>query len=332
MRNLATIQTIASITPHNNADSLDIATVLGWQCVVKRGEFSPGDKCVYFEIDSVLPQDVPALQFMASAGYRVRTIKLRGHVSQGLAMPMSCFPWLAKCEVGTDVSNMIGSGVTKFETVEHCGNARGSFPAFIRKTDEPRIQTCAGHMKRLYADELWYATEKLDGCSFTAYWDGTRFGVCSHNLDLEESESNAHWAIARKLNLPNKLPLLGIPTAIQGELVGPKIQGNKYGLTDNRLYLFSAWDIDSQRYEDVYSLANVAQYLGVPVVPMHGQYMRIDFEDVPGIVAMATGQSVIAPVKREGLVFRTVDARADSKYGHASFKAINPEFLLKHGE
>ncbi|WP_337564108.1 hypothetical protein [Megasphaera sp.] len=68
MRKLASIQKIISLTPIPNADRIELARVLGWKCVVKKGEFKVGDKCVYIEIDSIPPSDNPVFDFLKVSG------------------------------------------------------------------------------------------------------------------------------------------------------------------------------------------------------------------------------------------------------------------------
>ena len=88
-RKLASIQRIVSIEPIQGADKIELAIVLGWQCVVKKDEFKVGDLCVYIEIDSIVPADNPYFEFMKDRKYRVKTIRLRGIYSQGLVCPLN---------------------------------------------------------------------------------------------------------------------------------------------------------------------------------------------------------------------------------------------------
>ena len=90
MRKLASIQKIVDLQPIPKADRIEVATIQGWQCVVKKGEFQVGDLCVYFEIDSLLPEK-PVFEFMRDRKFRVRTIKLMKCVSMGLILPLSIF-------------------------------------------------------------------------------------------------------------------------------------------------------------------------------------------------------------------------------------------------
>lgn len=341
-RKLASIQVVEEIGPIDGADAIEVAKVLGWRCVVKKGEFSPGDRCVYFEIDSMVPKDVPALAFMEKQRWRVKTIKIRGQLSQGLAVPLTAFPWLAGKAVGEDVSSMIGSGVTKWEPDVHhslTGEARGSFPGFIRKTDEPRIQSCPGMLHR-HRDALWYCTEKLDGTSFTAYYYREDFGVCSRNLNLKPESAdgndtrNAHWRAAKAYglgtSLPNLCKALNRDLAVQGEIIGPKIQGNKYGRDGLELYVFGVYDIEAGAYVDLREMLGIAEALRLKTVPVIATDIPLADVSVDSIVAAAGGESVLAPIPREGVVYRTMAYEADDRHGHASFKAISNEFLLKH--
>ena len=163
-RKLVTIQKISDLKPIENADAIECAGVLGWHVVVKKGEFKIGDPCVYFEIDSLLPV-VSEFAFLSKSGvkksyadgkeyegYRLKTIRLRGQISQGLCLPISIldgkkYPTDSRknpvYQTGTDVTSLLG--VVKYEPVipaNLSGQAKGLFPGFIPKTDETRIQFC----------------------------------------------------------------------------------------------------------------------------------------------------------------------------------------------
>lgn len=88
MRQLATVREVSAIRPIEGADKIEVAQVDGWECVVQKGEFKVGDPIIYIEVDSVLPER-PEFEFMRNRKFRVRTIKLRGQVSQGLVLPLS---------------------------------------------------------------------------------------------------------------------------------------------------------------------------------------------------------------------------------------------------
>ena len=198
MRKLASIRQIAEIKPHTNADALELAIVDGWQCVVKKGEVRPGDFVVYFEVDSVLPIN-PLFEFLrkscyvkkdwlpAGEGFRLKTIKLRGEISQGLVLPLeTVFPTATGLPVlGQDVTEILG--VVKWDPpmpAQLQGLARGVFPSFIQKTDQERIQNVWEEVKEKYDDVTFEVTIKLDGSSCTYYHNEGDVGVCSRNLNL----------------------------------------------------------------------------------------------------------------------------------------------------
>lgn len=148
-RKLASVRRIAEIKLHPNADALDIAVVDGWQLVTaKTNGFKAGDLVIYFEIDSWLPTEIaPFLSkgkeprvFEGVKGERLRTIKLRGELSQGLIIPIDAAPENAR-EEGTDLTEILG--IKKYEKelpAQLAGQAKGTFPSFIPRTDEERIQ------------------------------------------------------------------------------------------------------------------------------------------------------------------------------------------------
>jgi tRNA-binding EMAP/Myf-like protein len=180
-RKLATIAKIEEIRPHPDADALELAKIRGWQVVVKIGEFQPGDLCVYCEIDSVMPER-PEFEFLRPRKFRIKTTKLRGKVSQGIAFSLSILPkeyfrvekndegfFLLGgkvMEIGMDVTEILG--VTKYEEpipASLGGVAKGKFPSHSIKTDEFRVQNLSNEEYKKYHDwYLWVATEKLDGC------------------------------------------------------------------------------------------------------------------------------------------------------------------------
>lgn len=112
MRNLASIQKITALEPISGADSIEKAVILGWSLVVKRNEFRVGELCVYCEIDSIMPEK-PEFEFLRERKFRIKTIKLRGCISQGIAFPLSILPPKTKIEEGLDVTEILE--ITKFE-------------------------------------------------------------------------------------------------------------------------------------------------------------------------------------------------------------------------
>ncbi len=236
-RKLATIRKIKDIVPIEGADAIELALVDGWQVVVaKNVGHKVGDKVVYCEIDSFLPIK-EEFEFLRKSsykkmgdqeGFRLKTIKLRGQISQGLILPYSVIPVAQFASAhdlpeGMDVSEMLG--IVKYDppvSAQLAGKVKGNFPSFLRKTDEERIQNLVKEYAAwaLSSKHQFYATEKLDGSSFTCYLKDGVFGVCSRNMELLETEDNTFWTVARKLDLENKLKSLGRNVCFQGEMVG----------------------------------------------------------------------------------------------------------------
>src|SRR4051812_2801392 len=244
MRQLASIQTVNAVEPIPNADAIEKVRVLGWWVVAKKGEHRPGDKVVYCEIDSLLPER-PEFEFLRAscfkpaqsdpdggvvlpAGFRIKTAKLRGQVSQGICFSLSLLPPGAPVDEGADVTDLLG--VLKWEPpapVGMGGKVKGGFPGFLPKTDETRVQVLEPVLQR-HRGKTFYVTEKLDGTSFTAFLHNGEFGICSRNLWMDETdETNVLVRVARALKLEEKLRQargrLGHDLAVQAEVIGPGI-------------------------------------------------------------------------------------------------------------
>ena len=332
-RKLASIQRIKALEPIANADAIEKATVLGWQLVVKRGEFRVGDLCVYCEIDSLLPER-PEFEFLRPRRFIIRTVRLRGQISQGICFPPTVLPAGTAIAEGADVTAALG--VTKYEPpipVHFAGRMKGLFPSFIPKTDEARVQVVEGMLDR-HRGTAFYASEKLDGASITCYVRDGEFGVCSRQIDLLESRENLYWQAARRFGIEEKLRRLGGNVAVQGELIGEGIQKNRLGLKGVQFFAFSLFDIDRYAFLDYADFVAAAKGLDLATVPIvDDHFVLTEAIGVQDIVARAIGRSALnGAVWREGLVFRPLVETVDPELGRLSFKAINPEYLLKHGE
>jgi len=256
-------------------------------------------------------------------GFRLKTIKLRGQVSQGLVLPKTIFSaFVDAIWEGLDVTKALG--ILKYEPpipAELSGVAKGQFPSFIKKTDEERIQNLTNEYEELQ-NFNYYVTEKLDGSSATFYYKDGEFGVCSRNLELLESEGNSFWKVARALDLERKMSKIGYNFCLQGELIGEGIQGNPYKIKGQTVKFFNGFNIDTQQYLELRSLVNLITKLELEMVPI----LNLDFylpETIEEIIMHADGKSRLNPdFDREGLVIRSHDRRI-------SFKAISNKFLLK---
>lgn len=332
-----TKQSVKEINPILGADFVEAATVLGWKCVVKKGECHVGSEGIYFPIDSQMPADDDRYSFLdrSSKSRRVKTAKFKKQISQGLFIPMNNF---TKEEVDrieekiqkegdTDLSEILR--VVHYEppvSVHIGGDPIGPIPEFIRKTDQERFQNNPEFLELLkrYSMEI---TEKLNGTSVQYYLYQGDFGVCSRNLRLKETENNALWNVAKKSDIESKLRSIGRNISIQGELIGPSIQGNMYGLKEVAFYVFDVWDIDGQRFVGSWwrqKLAESLELSHVPIIDITVSQPNIEFESV---VNMAQGKSLIGkcPI-REGLVFKCCYRVFGSV---PSFKIVSNKYLLE---
>lgn len=338
MRKLASIQTIKYLKPIPEADAIETAGVLGWECVVKKNEFKEGDKCVYFEIDSLLPE-TPEFEFLRKScwndvfkKHRLRTIKLRKQLSQGLALPLSTFQEFSNLDIGTDVTNILG--VEKYEPpipVQISGDAR-SFNWPVSKTDEVRVQLNDEHrfIEKL-TGKPYYISLKLDGTSSTFLIDpkDESYHVCGRNYSYQKKLDHDFWKINERYNIEQTLRQLwseGVRLAIQGECCGPGIQKNRLGLSATDLYVFNVIDIDKNTKLDLDQSLYFVDRLGLKFVPLieKGDNFNYSKED---LLNKAKGKyveyfSFAKPSQeREGIVVRSI-------CGEISFKAINNDFLL----
>lgn len=344
MRKLATIRTISAINPHPNADRLELATIDGWTCVVKKGEFKASDIVTYLEIDSFIPSTVaPFLTKTGSkpktyngiAGERLRTIKLRGVVSQGLVLPLTCLPEAVRgsVKVGDDVSETLT--IEKYEkplSPQLAGLAKGTFPSFIRKTDQPRIQNIHHTLTPEQLSDVYEVTLKMDGSSATFFVKDGQTGVCSRNLELKIDEENKGNSFVKKfkdLDLQIKLENFHAETgrniAVQGELYGSGINGNHEGINDHRFNVFDVFDIDTQSYLAEDARHEIVKGFDLDHVPVIETCTLESFKSVDDFLAYADMPSIYNKVA-EGCVLKSTTSP------DFSFKIVNTKFLLNGGE
>ena len=342
MRKLATIRKIDALNPIDGADAIECATVGGWKVVVKKGEYTVGDLAVYCEIDSWIPTELAAFlskgkeprEFEGIKGERLRTVKLRGQLSQGLLLPLAEVIANAGCwsplEEGDDVSEWLN--IKKWEmpmNAQLAGMARGNFPSLIPKTDQERAQNLVQEIVgAIEAGMKFEITEKLEGSSMTCYLIDGEFGVCSRNLDLKETEENTFWQVARHNKIEENLRALDMDNvAIQGELIGPGIQGNIYKLSKPEFRVFDMYNITLGTFVTPKARCRYVEQLGLLHVPVLASAAELnDILDAPEISQLlkyAEGKSVMGMIgcEREGIVFKEVN-------GGMTFKAISNRYLL----
>ena len=364
-RKLVTIQKIDALIPMEGYDSIQLAQIKGWQVIVKKGEFSVNDACLFFEIDSFLPAIDTRFEFLGKPttfegkqGYRLKTKKLKSYLSQGLALPLSMFPEITiGQEDYSEQLNVIKYDVAVQEFDQRpglkSGKPRGSFPSFIPKTDQERIQNLTHLWQTLDPNTEFEETLKLDGSSMTCYkikktlsfFDKIKqffgfkikpyhFGVCSRNLELKPSANQSttfnnggkisvydqsdFWNMAIKLDLESKIPE---GYAIQGELIGPKIQANHEKVTTLEYYVFDVFDIKEQKYLLPKERQAFCSKYKIQHVPILGNFQPFQLQ-LSDLLTHVEGQSMNPGTISEGRVYKQLDRPF-------SFKVISNQYLLK---
>lgn len=405
-RRLVTIRKINALTPIEGADVIEKATVDGWDVVVKKGEFEVGQYCVFFEIDSFLPVENPTFAFLTGSSdkidefgtrrFRLRTKKLRGVTSQGLALPVSVLPTLellmvvdftnhdtidnhavdAMLETLEETRNGIEEflNVTKYERPDERngggGNSckpAGNFPITIPKTDEDRVQNIFGKYSETMKGVGFRKSLKLDGSSETIaffsnpeffvdkvddeirawneetqeleivevkpypfQWESGQVVVCSRNLALKFDQESQFWKAALKDDIPARLKEYCERTerqlAIQGECMGPGIQGNREELAEHTFFAFRVWDIDNKEFLDDAEFQEFCATLALTPVPQNDiVYFFDEYTSIKEALDSADHASIKHKIA-EGDVYKSV-SKVDGVTVH--FKVINNKYLLK---
>jgi len=366
-RKLATVRIVKELRPIEGADFIEIAVVDGWQCIAKKDTFEVGDYAVYFEVDSFLPLQ-EKYEFLRKSsykktidgkeGFRLRTMKLRGQISQGLLLPMEDFPEVKTVTdgmngfleaLGLDVTDLLG--VTKWDPplpAELGGKVEGRRPNFIPKTDQERIQNLPDILDDKDNTSMFEATEKIDGTSMTVYRldkDGElREGVCGRNFEFKNDVDNSYTRAEKKYGLLNILSVIGSSrcplsgnVAVQGELAGPGIQKNPLMLEEQTFFVFDVYLIDEGRYatpeeraDYMYRFNEIATkqgWISILHVPIFTTLIRPLQMSMEIIIGESEIRSNLAPKKwAEGIVYKSRDLVNGQVF---SFKVINNRFLLK---
>lgn len=335
-RKMAVVKRIDKLEGIPDAEFIEVAHVGGWKVVVKKGEHEEGSLVVYCEIDSFIPTALAP--FLTKAGHfpkeykgvlgeRLKTVKLRGQLSQGLILPVS-----TRGESGLVVGGLFGEGddvseflgISKWEAPEEAGRAseaKGNFPHFIKKTDQERVENIKNISE--HWGESFEVTIKLDGSSCSAYHFNGQLGVCSRNIELKEVCGNAFWDIVRRESILEKIQSTGRNLAVQGELTAPNIQKNHNKETKPQFHCFNIFDIDRQEYLLPRDRQNLCEQLDIPHVKILDSNFVLS-HTVEQILELSEGAGDKPEVKhREGLVFKS---NIDSRF---SFKAVSHSYLLR---
>ena len=338
-RKLASIQYVHHVTSIEGADKIECVHVLGWQCVAKKNEFHVGDSCVYFEVDSFLPI-CPQFEFLRNScykksefmgeGFRLKTQRFRGQISQGLILPLEILPSGGTYALGEDVTELLG--VRKWEieeTVTSSGTIIGEFPGGIPKTDELRLQAYPELLEE-FCGKPYYISTKMDGTSVTMYWKDQHFGVCGRNYEYADDGKCAMWNYAREHRIEERVREKQIPdVAIQGEFCGGGIQKNRLRLKRPEWYVFTIIDLQNGRRMGLEKMRELCEKLGLKMVPIEEQGESLPYQTVEELLERAKGKYA-SGMNKEGIVIRPVTP-VYSKIieGPLSMKVLNNDYLLK---
>ena len=345
MRKLASIQRIWNIEPIEGADRIELAHVLGWQCVVNKGQFRTMDLAVYFEVDSFLPI-APEFEFLRASsyrktdimgeGFRLRTMKFRGQISQGLLLPVSEFPVIpADAEPGTDVTELLG--VRKWEIEERIttgGTMIGSLPYDIPHTDETRVQA-EPELISAFAGLEYYISTKMDGSSHSVGIDENGFHVTGQNYEYKDDGNSPFYELVKSMGLQQKMETFSAENSlttftIQGELCAPGIQKNRLKLTKPVWYVFNIRE--NRKRVGLKRMLEICEWLQLESVPIEetGTDLPAKYPTVEALLERADGNYPKGG-RKEGIVIRpTEPVFCDLISAALSMKVVSNKYLLKN--
>jgi hypothetical protein len=222
------------------------------------------------------------------------------------------------------------------------------FPHYVRKTDESRLQDKPRYLDYI-ADRNIVITRKEDGSSATFVHKDGRFSICGRNFEWLSPTGPAknYFLIANKFNIEGGMAALNRNIALQGELVGPKVNANRLQLGEYQYRVFNIWDIDKSVYLPWDKVEEICNDLGIPTVPVIycGPASNLELT-VPAFLQLAEKQRYSPQALAEGIVVKTTDdvveERDESKceegtsaafnfmQRRVSFKVISNKYLLKH--
>jgi len=327
-RKLASVQKIGKLEPIEGKDRIELATIQGWKVIVGKDDFKVGDLVVYIQYDTILPVTAD-FEFLGARcyskkynGFRIRNMKMGNVFSEGIVFPLKILPKSGASMYieGYDASDILG--VQKYD-IEGM-TAKIGYPTEITRADEANIQVAYSILKD--KSYLYYLSEKLEGQAACYYVNSAgEFKVYSHNLCLGERSDNNWWNIAIKFDIEKKMK--GYmknhkvkSMSLMGEIVGPKIQKNIYGLSSLDFYVYSIEDIIAKNkfgFKDLYEVFH--EETGLKIVPLIAKETKLP-DSVNTILESCVGESLLKKgVKREGIVWRRMD-------GGKGFKAKSKEY------
>lgn len=345
MRKLASIQRIWKIEPIEGADRIELAYVLGWQCVVNKGQFKPMDLAVYFEIDSFLPvrQEFEFLRASSykksdimGEGFKLKTMNFRGQVSQGLLLPVNLFEEIQDdAGLGTNVSELLK--VRKWEIEERVtasGTVIGTLPQDVPHTDETRVQA-EPDLINDFAGLEYYISTKMDGSSHSVSLDGEGFHVTGHNYEYKDDGKSAFYELVKNQDIEAKVRKTaeehGFTTlTIQGELCAPGIQQNRLKLNKPEWYVFTI-RVDGKRV-GLKKMQELCKEMELQTVPIEeiGVDLPSKYPTVEALLQRADGEYPSGG-KKEGIVIRPTEPVFSTRISAAlSMKVVSNKYLLKN--
>ena len=358
-RKLAYIARIEEVIAIEGADRIVQYRIGGWRVIDQKDKYAVGDLVVYCECDSWMPNTLAPFLTKADKypknykgidGERLKTIRLKNALSQGLLLHIDTAANMfigSKFDegqemgeflfVGNDVTELLGIIKWEPEPERVPVNAMGSFPSFIPKTDQERIQNFMRSVENYLEknpDATFTIEEKAEGSSVTVFQRDGDFGICSRNLRLKLEDQDVimnspFTQPAFADNLKEKLASFCPNIALQFETIGPAVQGNYYNLGAWEYRLFDVYDIDTQKYYTPKEMRVLADFLQIKTVPI----LETDF-DIRGMTSddflnyAASEPSRIGDLKnlmREGVVFKS------NKGDRFTFKSVSNSYLLKTG-
>lgn len=358
---LASVQKILRLDPIEGADMIEKATVLGWEIVVKKGEYRVGDLCAYIQIDTVVP-DLPEYEFLRERKFRVRTIKLKKQISQGLIVPLPNRPdGLYFYNEGDDLTEILG--IKKYDKVDNNPEryekprmpkkwyrkfiylfkynflykafpklqrlSRSPFPKhLVSITDEERIQNMPQVLTQ-YAGKPFVVSYKLDGSSITIIhsrlFGKSKFRICSRKFELHDNK-NDWYRVFESTGFKNEVLKLvryykTNNIIVQGEAIG-KFNGNHHNLQSEQIRLFNIY-VNGKRINQK-ELLDMCFNWNIPHCPKYKEVVLN--HTLPEILKESEIKDILNPnVDAEGLVWRCIE-------DNMSFKVINNKYLLKNNE
>lgn len=336
------------VLPHENADKLELAVIGGYRAVVAKGLHRRGDRVVYVPEDSIVPDDVlEAFGFTGKLGgkakNRVKAIRLRGELSQGLVLPcddvaeflleQGKIGYTEEFYEGKDMTDLLG--IEKYEEpipVEMAGKQRPRPSWFPMYTD---IENIKKYNRVLEDGEEVIVTEKLHGTNFGAgmHVDDRTMRVSSRRVVLEEDEANLYWRAARQATLDTTLDRILTFTGCQsavifGEVVGPGVQDLTYGVSNGEIgfrwfdLMLDGGYVNEDDARDIIERTH-PRFERVPVL-YRGPY------SLEKIQELTDGKDFSGSHIREGVVVKPVMERR-TKMGRVILKSISAEYLLRAG-